>query len=92
MQDIQVRKQDEDSPLNQTGLCLLSLGMKIIHTRPSWQITNVDLDGGGVRGLSTLLILKALMAAVNDERIKAGQSTLKPCELFDLIGGTSTGG
>jgi hypothetical protein len=72
MQDIQVRMQDEDSPLNQTGLCLLSLGMKIIHTRPSWQITNVDLDGGGVRGLSTLLILKALMAAVNDERIKAG--------------------
>ena len=92
MQDIQVRMQDEDGPLNQTGLCLLSLGMKIIHKRPSWQITNVDLDGGGVRGLSTLLILKALMAAVNDERIKAEQPALKPCELFDLIGGTSTGG
>ena len=55
-------------------------------------MTNADLDGGGVRGLSTLLILKALMAAVNDERIKAGQSAIKPCELFDLIGGTSTGG
>ena len=92
MQDVQVRMQDEDSPLNQTGLCLLSLGVKIIHTSPSWEITNVDLDGGGVRGLSTLLILKALMAAVNDERIKAGQSAIKPCELFDLIGGTSTGG
>jgi patatin-like phospholipase/acyl hydrolase len=87
-----LKTQDEDSPLNQTGLCLLSLGMKIIHTRPNWQITNVDLDGGGVRGLSTLLILKALMAAVNDGRIKAGQSAIKPCELFDLIGGTSTGG
>jgi len=83
---------DEDSPLNQTGLCLLSLGVEIIHIRPSRKITNVNLDGGGVRGLSTLLILKALMAAVNDERIKAGQSAIKPCELFDLIGGTSTGG
>jgi hypothetical protein len=41
MQDIQVRMQYEDSPLNQTGLCLLSLGMKIIHTSPSWEITNV---------------------------------------------------
>ncbi|KAH6665736.1 phospholipase, patatin family protein [Halenospora varia] len=52
----------------------------------------LSLDGGGVRGLSTLLIIKALMAKVNAERKKDGQSTVKPCELFDLIGGTSTGG
>jgi patatin-like phospholipase/acyl hydrolase len=84
--------QNEDSPLNKTGLCLLSLGMKSIHTNLSRKMTEVNLDGGGVRGLSTLLILKALMAAVNDERIKLGQSAIKPCELFDLIGGTSTGG
>jgi patatin-like phospholipase/acyl hydrolase len=84
--------EDEDSPLNQTGLCLLSLGIKSIHTNPSRKVTDVNLDGGGVRGLSTLLILKALMAAVNAERIKVGQSAIKPCELFDLIGGTSTGG
>jgi patatin-like phospholipase/acyl hydrolase len=51
-----------------------------------------DLDGGGVRGLSTLLILKALMAAVNVERGKDRQLPVKPCELFDLIGGTSTRG
>ena len=60
--------------------------------KPSRRLANVNIDGGGVRGLSTLLILKALMTAVNDERIKAGQSAIKPCELFDLIGGTSTGG
>jgi patatin-like phospholipase/acyl hydrolase len=66
--------------------------MKSIHTNLSRKMTEVNLDGGGVRGLSTLLILKALMAAVNDERIKLGQSAIKPCELFDLIGGTSTGG
>src|SRR4051794_302166 len=58
MQDIQGRMQDEDSPLNQTGLCLLSLGMKVIHTSPSGKITDLNLDGGGVRGLSTLLIIK----------------------------------
>jgi patatin-like phospholipase/acyl hydrolase len=50
------------------------------------------LDGGGVRGLSSLLILKALMANVNAERIKDGKKAIKPCELFDMIGGTSTGG
>ncbi|PQE09028.1 Acyl transferase acyl hydrolase lysophospholipase protein [Rutstroemia sp. NJR-2017a BBW] len=52
----------------------------------------LSLDGGGVRGLSTLLIIKALMAKVNAERIKDGLPIVKPCELFDLIGGTSTGG
>ncbi|KAI9652351.1 MAG: hypothetical protein M1829_001664 [Trizodia sp. TS-e1964] len=52
----------------------------------------LSLDGGGVRGLSSLLILKALMAKVNAERRKDGMPPVKPCKLFDLIGGTSTGG
>ena len=56
------------------------------------QSANTETDGGGVRGLSTLLIIKALMAKVNAERRKEGLSSVKPCELFDLIGGTSTGG
>ncbi|KAI9149006.1 Phospholipase A I [Paramyrothecium foliicola] len=46
----------------------------------------LSLDGGGVRGLSSLLILKQLMEAVNQE------APPKPCDYFDLIGGTSTGG
>jgi hypothetical protein len=78
-----------DNPLNQTGLCILSLGM---FKPPYSCLSNLNLDGGGVRGLSTLLIIKALMARVNDERKKDGQPPVKPCELFDLIGGTSTGG
>ena len=61
-------------PLDETGLCLLSL------------------DGGGVRGLSTLLILKRLIDRTNIERDAHGLRPMKPCELFDLIGGTSTGG
>jgi patatin-like phospholipase/acyl hydrolase len=45
-----------------------------------------------VRGLSTLFIIKALMAKVNAERKKDRKPSVKPCQLFDLIGGTSTGG
>jgi patatin-like phospholipase/acyl hydrolase len=32
------------------------------------------------------------MQRVNAERVKEGRPSIKPCELFDLIGGTSTGG
>jgi Patatin-like phospholipase len=67
----------ERNPLDDTGLCLLSL------------------DGGGVRGLSTLYILKQLMVKLAYERYGNAASIyppIKPCEVFDLIGGTSTGG
>lgn len=47
-------------------------------------------DGGGVRGLSSLLILQEIMEDIR-HRKKLDQ-TPKPCECFDLIGGTSTGG
>lgn len=52
----------------------------------------LSLDGGGIRGLSTLLILKRLMDRTNTERIELGLGPVKPWQLFDLIGGTSTGG
>lgn len=52
----------------------------------------LSLDGGGVRGLSTLYILKIIFTRLNDERSRTGSSHVKPCEVFDLIGGTSTGG
>ena len=53
----------------------------------------LSLDGGGVRGLSTLYILKSLMDRLNHERKENGNlPSVKPCEVFDLIGGTSTGG
>ena len=69
----------ETSPpnlLDTDGLCLLSI------------------DGGGVRGLASLYILKSVMdrlnAARHDSEIDCPR--LKPCDVFDLIGGTSTGG
>lgn len=52
----------------------------------------LSLDGGGVRGLSTLYILKGLMMRLNHERRAVNLLPVKPCEIFDLIGGTSTGG
>ena len=57
-------------------------------------------DGGGIRGLSELLIIKELMHRLrveeNVKRENDGQPLLtslpKPCDYFDLIGGAGTGG
>ncbi len=53
---------------------------------PGDHVRLLALDGGGVRGLSSLIILRGLMTAVEPA------SPPKPCDYFDLIGGTSTGG
>jgi hypothetical protein len=50
----------------------------------------LSLDGGGLRGLSILIILGDIMAKVNQSRSR--EEHLKPCDIFDLIGGTGTGG
>lgn len=50
----------------------------------------LSLDGGGVRGLSTLLILRNLMEEIG--RRNSTSTAAKPCDYFDMIGGTSTGG
>ncbi|OCK83571.1 hypothetical protein K432DRAFT_290780 [Lepidopterella palustris CBS 459.81] len=47
----------------------------------------LSLDDGGVRGLSTLYILKGLIA-----KLKPVTSNCQPSFLFGLIRGTSTGG
>jgi len=46
----------------------------------------VSLDGGGVRGISCLHILQAILAEVTNN------PNAKPCDYFDMIAGTSTGG
>lgn len=51
-------------------------------------LTVHQTDGGGVRGLSTIIILRHLMKQVSRRR---GQP-VEPWEEFDMIGGTSTGG
>ncbi|RAQ46934.1 hypothetical protein AFGD_011308 [Aspergillus flavus] len=47
----------------------------------------LSLDGGGVRGLSSLYILREVM-----QRLSLEGKHRKPCEVFDMIAGTSTGG
>ncbi|KAH7008703.1 hypothetical protein EDB80DRAFT_751332 [Ilyonectria destructans] len=53
---------------------------------PENDIRLLALDGGGVRGLSSLMILQNLMSTIDPD------SPPKPCDYFDMIGGTSTGG
>lgn len=50
------------------------------------EVALLSLDGGGVRGLSSLRILQRLMASIDPV------NPPKPCDYFDMICGTSTGG
>ena len=84
-------------------LKLLALGKCVVlqfSRYLSLTSANCGTDGGGIRGLSELLIIKEvmhrLMVAENAKRESDSQPLLtslpKPCDYFDLIGGTSTGG
>ena len=48
------------------------------------------IDGGGIRGKSSLLILENIMERVR--KLEGLDDVPRPCDYFDLIGGTSTGG
>ncbi|CAE6521084.1 unnamed protein product [Rhizoctonia solani] len=50
----------------------------------------LSLDGGGIRGLSSLYILREFMRRVQT-RVGTAEAIL-PCDYFDMICGTSTGG
>lgn len=55
----------------------------------------LSIDGGGVRGISSMVILLAIMEKVKELENMAGivdDSERLPCRYFDLAGGTSTGG
>jgi hypothetical protein len=73
---------EDPSPEAQTDLYPLS----------QTKISLLSLDGGGMRGLSMLLILKDLMDRLNQSRGAANLKAIKPCHVFDLIAGTGTGG
>ncbi|KAJ9499489.1 hypothetical protein H2202_005072 [Exophiala xenobiotica] len=69
----------------------------VTDTAPSRPIAMVSLDGGGVRGLSSLLILRLLLLLVTEElarrnAIPTNCATLNPQDVFDIAVGTSTGG
>jgi patatin-like phospholipase/acyl hydrolase len=57
---------------------------------PPRSLRVLSLDGGGVKGYSSLLILKRIFRTI---AFKNGLSTEPlPCNVFDLMVGTSTGG
>jgi patatin-like phospholipase/acyl hydrolase len=53
---------------------------------PGNELRLLAIDGGGVRGLSSLMILQQLLSTIDQD------FPPKPCDYFDMIGGTSTGG
>ncbi|KAH0580696.1 hypothetical protein H2248_002181 [Termitomyces sp. 'cryptogamus'] len=48
------------------------------------------LDGGGIRGLSELFILKRVMEEIQHK--ESLPEMPRPCDYFDMIGGSNTGG
>lgn len=71
------------------------------HEMDPWTPLVLSLDGGGVRGLSSLLILRRIMLRVRElEAAEAVQTNPSepnyrlplPCHYFDNIVGTSAGG
>lgn len=69
-------------------LRILSLGERPLA--PVLLLLLTGPDGGGIRGISSLLILEELMEGVRKAR--GLDHVPLPCEHFDFIGGTSTGG
>jgi patatin-like phospholipase/acyl hydrolase len=74
----------QDDPVN-----LLALGKNFCDSL-HFQDTENMADGGGVRGVSELMILNEIMHKIK-ERDNLDQLP-KPCDYFNLIAGTSTGG
>ncbi|CUA75834.1 Phospholipase A I [Rhizoctonia solani] len=69
------------------------------HTRTvndQGQLRLLCFDGGGVRGLSSLFILKEFLHCVQHDgtfvRPEGASGEILPCDYFDMICGTSTGG
>lgn len=50
----------------------------------------MKIDGGGVKGLTTLYILQQIMHTIKFKENL--ESYPQPCDYFDFMGGTSTGG
>ncbi|KAF2730101.1 FabD/lysophospholipase-like protein [Polyplosphaeria fusca] len=80
---------------------------KTVNEENAWEDLILTLDGGGIRGYASLLILKRLMheIAVCEKRLQDEEgpvpgssrttfeeNDLLPCHYFDYMYGTSTGG
>ncbi|KAM3446835.1 hypothetical protein MY3296_009289 [Beauveria thailandica] len=76
-------------------LRILSLGTSSTSSSPNHPPSLTSTDGGGVRGYSMLIIVQELMHRTFVEahgRAPRRSEIPKPCDHFDLIVGTGTGG
>ncbi|PHH49541.1 Vegetative incompatibility protein HET-E-1 [Ceratocystis fimbriata CBS 114723] len=69
---------------------ILSIGALLDLPKTSVIMSLISIDGGGVRGLSSLLILEKIMERM--KQLERLPEVPRPCDRFDLIGGTGTGG
>jgi len=87
--DIQVFSDAQSNSEIQRGLSLLSLG-KDISFGHYLGLNSSFIDGGGIRGLSSLIILREVLYRI---KVKDDLPDIpRPCDLFDLAGGSGTGG
>lgn len=107
MEPSDLRRKDttRGRPLRILSLGLSSLAFALA-VAPSYQDANkCFVDGGGVRGYSMLILLREFMHKTyeeiqsgtyrdpdDDEPDQTRDVEPKPCEYFDLIAGTGTGG
>ena len=81
---------------SERGLQLLSIGLATFYFRILVLVLTAKFDtiswtdGGGIRGLSPLIMLREILYRIQqEERLP---ELPRPCDVFDLAGGTSTGG
>lgn len=92
------RKNKRRTAPTKRKLRILSLGNPLT-TPPPHTPTNPTppTDGGGIRGYSTLVIIGELMHQIfvqthKGKGPKSPSDLPRPCDYFDIIGGTGTGG
>ncbi|KAH6665502.1 acyl transferase/acyl hydrolase/lysophospholipase [Halenospora varia] len=58
----------------------------------STSVCLLSLDGGGIKGIFAVVVLEAIMESVRQYENPELGDPPQPCDYFDIIGGTSTGG
>jgi len=81
------------------GLKVLALGMYYLKISSILPLKEFQAnrkfeipDGGGIRGLFAIIVLQNIMEEVRKLDSPGDPESPRPCDYFDLIGGTSTGG
>lgn len=67
-----------------TLLCVCFLAVRSSRSPDNESLLTNFEDGGGMRGIASLLFLEAVMDKAAPDK--------EPWQVFDIIGGTSTGG